>query len=104
VEQVLLGPDGAVHGAQPGAVFIDMSTISLETARNLADRLYLHQIEFLDAPVSGGDVGARNATLTIIWHGGTAWPYPPPPWFKGFWRTTWRTVRRRRYPKPCTER
>jgi len=66
VEQVLLGPDGAVHGAQPGAVFIDMSTISPETARNLADRLSLHQIEFLDAPVSGGDVGARNATLTIM--------------------------------------
>ncbi len=66
VEQVLLGPDGAVHGAQHGAVFIDMSTISPETARNLADRLSLHQIEFLDAPVSGGDVGARNATLTIM--------------------------------------
>ncbi|MBV5267998.1 MAG: NAD(P)-dependent oxidoreductase [Burkholderiaceae bacterium] len=66
VEQVLLGPDGAVHGAQPGAVFIDMSTISPETARNLADRLSLHQIEFLDAPVSGGDVGARSATLTIM--------------------------------------
>lgn len=66
VEQVLLGPDGAVHGAQPGAIFIDMSTISPETARNLADRLSLHQIEFLDAPVSGGDVGARNATLTIM--------------------------------------
>ena len=66
VEQVLLGPDGAVHGAQPGAIFIDMSTISPETARNLSDRLSLHQIEFLDAPVSGGDVGARNATLTIM--------------------------------------
>ena len=66
VEQVLLGPDGAVHGAKPGAVFIDMSTFSPETARNLADRLSLHQIEFLDAPVSGGDVGARNATLTIM--------------------------------------
>jgi 3-hydroxyisobutyrate dehydrogenase len=66
VEQVLLGPDGAVHGARPGAVFIDMSTISPETARNLADTLSRHRIEFLDAPVSGGDVGARNATLTIM--------------------------------------
>ena len=66
VEEVLVGLDGAVHGARPGAVFIDMSTISPETARNLADALSRHQIEFLDAPVSGGDVGARNATLTIM--------------------------------------
>jgi 3-hydroxyisobutyrate dehydrogenase len=66
VEAVLVGLDGAVHGARPGAVFIDMSTISPETARNLADALSGHQIEFLDAPVSGGDVGARNATLTIM--------------------------------------
>ncbi len=63
---MLVGLDGAVHGARPGAVFIDMSTISPETARNLADALSRHQIEFLDAPVSGGDVGARNATLTIM--------------------------------------
>ena len=66
VEQVLMGTEGAVHGARPGAVFIDMSTISPETAQKLADALSRYQIEFLDAPVSGGDVGARNATLTIM--------------------------------------
>ena len=66
VEQVLMGTEGAVHGARPGAVFIDMSTISPETAQNMADALSRHRIEFLDAPVSGGDVGARNATLTIM--------------------------------------
>ena len=66
VEQVLMGTEGAVHGARPGAVFIDMSTISPETAQKLADALSRYQIEFLDAPMSGGDVGARNATLTIM--------------------------------------
>ncbi len=66
VEQVLIGSDGAVQGARPGAVFIDMSTISPETARSVSNTLSLHRIEFLDAPVSGGDVGARNATLTIM--------------------------------------
>jgi len=66
VEQVLFGSDGAVQGARPGAVFIDMSTISPETARSVSDTLSHHRIEFLDAPVSGGDVGARNATLTIM--------------------------------------
>jgi 3-hydroxyisobutyrate dehydrogenase len=66
VEQVLLGPDGAVQRARAGAVFIDMSTISSETAREISGKLSHHQIAFLDAPVSGGDVGARNATLTIM--------------------------------------
>ena len=66
VEQVLLGSDGAVLAAQPGAVFIDMSTISPDMARHLADALSHHQIDFLDAPVSGGDIGARNAALTIM--------------------------------------
>jgi 3-hydroxyisobutyrate dehydrogenase len=66
VEQVLLGHDGAMRGSHSGAVFIDMSTISPEIARNLAETLSQNQIEFLDAPVSGGDVGARNATLTIM--------------------------------------
>jgi 3-hydroxyisobutyrate dehydrogenase len=66
VEAVLLGAEGAVQTARPGAVFIDMSTINPETARNISDKLSSRQIEFLDAPVSGGDVGARNATLTIM--------------------------------------
>jgi 3-hydroxyisobutyrate dehydrogenase len=66
VEQVLLGSDGAVQSARTGAVFIDMSTISPDTARLVYRNLLHHQIEFLDAPVSGGDVGARNATLTIM--------------------------------------
>jgi 3-hydroxyisobutyrate dehydrogenase len=66
VEQVLLGPEGAARGAAPGTVFIDMSTINPEAARDIGQRLAGLQMAFLDAPVSGGDVGARNATLTVM--------------------------------------
>lgn len=66
VEQVVLGPDGILEGAEPGTVFIDNSTIKPETARMLADRLAEKDVQALDAPVSGGDVGARDGTLTIM--------------------------------------
>jgi 3-hydroxyisobutyrate dehydrogenase len=66
VESVLLGPQGAARTAAPGTVFIDMSTISPAAARTIGARLAPLRIEFLDAPVSGGDVGARNAALTIM--------------------------------------
>jgi 3-hydroxyisobutyrate dehydrogenase len=66
VEQVLLGPDGAVHGAAKGALFVDMSTIAPETARRVGAALREKGIGFLDAPVTGGDVGAREGTLAIL--------------------------------------
>ena len=66
VEEVLLGPQGAVHGSRPGAVFIDMTTCSPEAARSIAGRLKQKQIDFLDAPVTGGDVGAQKGTLSIM--------------------------------------
>ncbi|MCE2490747.1 MAG: NAD-binding protein [Anaerolineae bacterium] len=66
VEQVVLGPDGILEGAQSGTVFIDNSTIKPETARMLAGRLAEKDVHALDAPVSGGDVGARDGTLTIM--------------------------------------
>jgi 3-hydroxyisobutyrate dehydrogenase len=66
VEEVLFGPKGAVHGASGGAVFIDMSTISPDVARSIYSRLSERGIAFLDAPVSGGDVGARSGKLTIM--------------------------------------
>ena len=66
VMNVLLGPDGVVKGANPGLVVADMSTISPQTARELAMRLEVHKIDFLDAPVSGGEKGAKEATLTIM--------------------------------------
>ena len=66
VEQVVLGPDGIIEGAHDGLVFIDNSTIKPETARMLAERLAERGIPALDAPVSGGDIGARDGTLTIM--------------------------------------
>jgi 2-hydroxy-3-oxopropionate reductase len=66
VEAVVLGKDGIIEGAHDGLVYIDNSTIKPETARMLAVRLAEVGIEALDAPVSGGDVGARNGTLTIM--------------------------------------
>jgi 2-hydroxy-3-oxopropionate reductase len=66
VEAVALGPAGILEGAHPGLVFVDNSTIQPATARKIAARLGEQGVSCLDAPVSGGDVGARNATLTIM--------------------------------------
>lgn len=66
VEQVLLGPEGAAHGARPGALFVDMSTIAPAAARRIGAALRDKDIGFLDAPVTGGDVGAREGTLSIL--------------------------------------
>jgi len=66
VEAVMLGPNGAVHAAEPNALFIDMSTIAPETARKVGQALRSRGIAFLDAPVTGGDVGAREGTLSIL--------------------------------------
>jgi 2-hydroxy-3-oxopropionate reductase len=66
VELVALGPHGIIEGAHPGLVFVDNSTIRPATARLIAEKLAEKGIQSLDAPVSGGDIGARNATLTIM--------------------------------------
>lgn len=66
VEQVVLGPGGVVEGAAPGAVVVDMSTISPVATRAIARALAARDIEMLDAPVSGGEVGAVNASLSIM--------------------------------------
>jgi len=66
VEDVMLGKDGAVHAAGKDALFIDMSTIAPETARRVGQALKAKGIAFLDAPVTGGDVGAREGTLSIL--------------------------------------
>ena len=66
VEQVLFGEHGVAAGAKPGSVVVDMSTISPTATRVFADKLQARGIEMLDAPVSGGDVGAINATLSIM--------------------------------------
>ncbi|KPK40909.1 MAG: 2-hydroxy-3-oxopropionate reductase [Gammaproteobacteria bacterium SG8_47] len=66
VEQVILGPDGVVAGAQPQSLVIDMSTISPVATRRIAAALGEHDIEMLDAPVSGGEQGAIDAALSIM--------------------------------------
>jgi 2-hydroxy-3-oxopropionate reductase len=66
VEQVLFDDKGVIHGARPGSVVVDMSTISPTATRHMARKLRDHGIEMLDAPVSGGEVGAINATLSIM--------------------------------------
>ncbi|AUH49690.1 2-hydroxy-3-oxopropionate reductase [Chromobacterium sp. ATCC 53434] len=66
VEAVLLGENGAAHGARPGLVCVDMSTIAPNGARRIAAALAERGIDFLDCPVSGGEVGAVNGTLTIM--------------------------------------
>lgn len=66
VEQVYLGPDGVLDGVRPGTLLIDMSTISPVTAVQVGKAAAERGCLMLDAPVSGGDVGARNATLVIM--------------------------------------
>lgn len=66
VEQVFTGEEGILSGARAGMLFIDMSTISPVVARRLAAQAESQGIDMIDAPVSGGDVGAINATLSIM--------------------------------------
>jgi 2-hydroxy-3-oxopropionate reductase len=66
VELVTLGERGIIAGAHPGLIWVDNSTIKPATARQIAQALAEQGVQSLDAPVSGGDIGARNATLTIM--------------------------------------
>lgn len=66
VEQIAFGPQGVVEGARPGLILIDMSTIAPAAAQAIATRLAAHGVTMLDAPVSGGEVGAIAGTLTIM--------------------------------------
>jgi hypothetical protein len=69
VEHVLFGPDGALSpqsSTRPNVLCIDMSTISPLVAKELAQRCSKQGARFLDAPVTGGEVGAQNATLSIM--------------------------------------
>jgi 2-hydroxy-3-oxopropionate reductase len=66
VEKVLFGENGVAQGLSPGKTVVDMSSISPIETKAFAARIRELGCEYLDAPVSGGDVGARNATLTIM--------------------------------------
>ena len=66
VETVLFGPDGVAAGLSEGKLVIDMSSISPVATKDFAKRVGALGCDYLDAPVSGGEVGAKNAALTIM--------------------------------------
>jgi len=66
VETVVLGEQGVIHGTRAGCVVVDMSTISPSVSRSIADKLSSKGIDMLDAPVSGGTVGAKAGSLSIM--------------------------------------
>ncbi|WP_246258515.1 NAD(P)-dependent oxidoreductase [Kroppenstedtia pulmonis] len=66
VREVVEGPEGIFAGAGRGLILIDMSTIAPEETRQMAERAAERGVRMLDAPVSGGDVGAREGTLSIM--------------------------------------
>jgi 3-hydroxyisobutyrate dehydrogenase len=66
VEEVVLGPSGVIEGVRTGMVVVDMSSISPLSTNRIADVLAARGVSMLDAPVSGGDIGAMEATLSIM--------------------------------------
>jgi 3-hydroxyisobutyrate dehydrogenase len=72
VEAVLLGKAGVIESARPGMIVIDHSTISPAATRDFAEKLAEKKTILLDAPVSGGDTGAKNASLSIMVGGDAA--------------------------------
>jgi len=72
VEKVLFGKEGIAEGLAPGKTVVDMSSISPIETKAFAARINQLQCEYIDAPVSGGEVGAKNAALTIMCGGNQA--------------------------------
>jgi 3-hydroxyisobutyrate dehydrogenase len=66
VEAAVMGPGGVLDGMQPGGILVDMSTIDPLVSKRVAEQVVGRGFKMLDAPVSGGSVGARDATLTIM--------------------------------------
>jgi 2-hydroxy-3-oxopropionate reductase len=66
VVNIVTGKDGIIHGAKPNHLVIDMSTISPEVTRSIAQQLASEKIDMLDAPVSGGELGAIDGSLSIM--------------------------------------
>jgi 3-hydroxyisobutyrate dehydrogenase len=74
LRQVCTGPDGAFAGMDPGAIFVDHTTVSASVTRELSDLARTRGLGFVDAPVSGGQAGAENGVLSIMC-GGTEEDY-----------------------------
>ena len=66
VEEVILGEDGIIEGAASGSVVIDNSTISPDVTKHIASKLSANGVHMLDAPVSGGTIGAAAGTLLVM--------------------------------------
>jgi len=66
LRSITLGKSGAFAGMKPGTVFVDHSTVSADVAQELAAEASKHDIEYMDAPVSGGQAGAQKGILTIM--------------------------------------
>lgn len=72
LRSVVLGPDGAFAGMKPGAVLVDHTTASASVARELSAAAIALGLQFVDAPVSGGQAGAQNGMLTVMCGGDQA--------------------------------
>ncbi len=72
VEEVVLGDQGIIHGIEKGMLFIDMSSIEAEAEKRIDKKLSEKGVDMLDAPVSGGDIGAEKGTLSIMVGGSDA--------------------------------
>jgi 2-hydroxy-3-oxopropionate reductase len=66
LRDVILGKNGIMHGLKSGAIVVDHSTVSAELSRDLAALLAQRGVDFMDAPVSGGQQGAINGQLSIM--------------------------------------
>ena len=66
VNEVMLGPDGVVNNIRGGGIVVDMTTSEPSLAISIAEIGRLRNVQVMDAPVSGGDIGARNAALSIM--------------------------------------
>ncbi|MCB9450392.1 MAG: NAD(P)-dependent oxidoreductase [Anaerolineaceae bacterium] len=71
VQAVIMGEQGVIHGAKAGSLVIDMSTISPQATREMAEQLAARGVSMLDAPISGGSEGAARGTLSIMVGGAT---------------------------------
>ncbi|MDP0562168.1 MAG: NAD(P)-dependent oxidoreductase [Candidatus Endonucleobacter sp. (ex Gigantidas childressi)] len=72
LRQVTIGPGGAFMGMKPGSIFVDHTTTSADIARELSEIAATRMLDFIDAPVSGGQAGAENGRLTIMCGGSEA--------------------------------
>ena len=66
LRSVVLGPEGAFAGMQAGAIFVDHTTASAQVARELSATASAQGLQFIDAPISGGQAGAQNGLLTVM--------------------------------------